>query len=124
LQKLTGIGPVLAQRIIEARPFYSLDELAKVSGIGSKTLQDIKKQDLAWVDPKLQPPKIEKEAGSAEIGLAAVAEPVQKSFSEQNKKSSFLVILIALILSVFSGIVIFILKSKFKKNIDSKKLLQ
>jgi competence ComEA-like helix-hairpin-helix protein len=118
LQKLTGIGPVLAQRIIDARPFYSLDELTKVSGIGSKTLQDIKKQGLAWVDPKLQPPKIEKEAESAEIGLAAVAEPVkQKSFSEQNKRP-FIVILIALILSVFSGIVIFVLKSKLKKNID------
>ncbi len=50
LQKITGIGPVLAQRIIEARPFYSLDDLIKVSGIGEKTLQKIKEQGLACVE--------------------------------------------------------------------------
>ncbi|MBM3257718.1 MAG: hypothetical protein FJZ05_00675 [Candidatus Nealsonbacteria bacterium] len=50
LQKLTGIGPVLAQRIIEARPFYSINDLLKVSGIGDKTLQGIIGQNCAYVD--------------------------------------------------------------------------
>ncbi len=36
LQTLPGIGPVLAARIIAARPFKSADELARVSGIGEK----------------------------------------------------------------------------------------
>ncbi len=34
LQRLPGIGPVLAARIIAARPFQSADDLARVSGIG------------------------------------------------------------------------------------------
>ena len=48
LQKITGVGPVLAQRIIEARPFYSLSDLIKVSGIGEKTLQKIISQGCAY----------------------------------------------------------------------------
>jgi len=43
---LTGIGPVLASRIINYRsangPFLALDDLLKVSGIGSKTLERIR----------------------------------------------------------------------------------
>ena len=46
---LTGIGPVLASRIINYRsangPFLALDDLLKVSGIGSKTLE--------WIRPRL-----------------------------------------------------------------------
>ncbi len=36
LQDLPGIGPVLAQRIVAARPFQSADELQRVPGIGAK----------------------------------------------------------------------------------------
>ena len=50
LQKIIGIGPVLSQRIIEGRPYNSLDDLIKVKGIGEKTLQKIKEQGLAYVD--------------------------------------------------------------------------
>jgi competence protein ComEA len=43
---LAGIGPVLASRIINYRsangPFLALDDLLKVSGIGSKTLERIR----------------------------------------------------------------------------------
>jgi competence ComEA-like helix-hairpin-helix protein len=49
LQKIYGVGPVIAQRIIEARPFSSIDDLIKVKGIGEKTLQKIKEQGLACV---------------------------------------------------------------------------
>ena len=45
LDTLPGIGPVLAQRIVAYReehgPFASVEELAKVEGIGSKTLLEI-----------------------------------------------------------------------------------
>ena len=45
LQTLPGIGPVLAQRILDYRqengPFSALSELANVSGIGEKILQGI-----------------------------------------------------------------------------------
>lgn len=49
LDKITEIGPALAQRIIDARPFISINDLVKVKGIGEKTLQKIKDQGLAYV---------------------------------------------------------------------------
>jgi competence ComEA-like helix-hairpin-helix protein len=49
LEKLTGIGPTYAQRIIDSRTFQSLDELTKVNGIGPATLNKIKEQGLACV---------------------------------------------------------------------------
>jgi len=55
LEEIIGIGPVLAQRIIEARPFDSLDDLIKVKGIGETTLQKIKDQGLAWVTSQAHP---------------------------------------------------------------------
>ena len=46
LEKLPGIGPVLASRIIEYRKingnFQSVDELRKVQGIGASTLEKFK----------------------------------------------------------------------------------
>jgi competence protein ComEA len=45
LQRLVGIGPTLAQRIIDERarrPFKSVDELRRVSGIGPKTLERLR----------------------------------------------------------------------------------
>ena len=45
LQKLPGIGPTLAKRIIAERqkkPFGSVDELRRVRGIGPKTLEKLK----------------------------------------------------------------------------------
>ncbi len=45
LEKLAGIGPVLARRIVEWRenhgPFRSVQDLLKVPGIGPKTLEKI-----------------------------------------------------------------------------------
>jgi len=54
LQRLTGIGPVLAAKIIEARerkPFRAIDDLRGVSGIGAKILESIR--PFVVVKPKL-----------------------------------------------------------------------
>jgi len=45
LQRLPGIGPKLAQRIVEARakePFKSVGDLRRVGGIGPKTLEKLR----------------------------------------------------------------------------------
>ncbi|GAB4304523.1 MAG: hypothetical protein Kow0097_01500 [Candidatus Bipolaricaulota bacterium] len=48
LQKLPGVGPVLAARIVAFReehgPFRSVDDLTLVSGIGPKTLDGFRDQ--------------------------------------------------------------------------------
>ncbi|MDD5606607.1 MAG: helix-hairpin-helix domain-containing protein [Candidatus Pacebacteria bacterium] len=55
LEEIISIGPVLAQRIIEARPFYSIYELTKIVGIGDKTLQKIIDQGCAYVENDIGP---------------------------------------------------------------------
>lgn len=50
LKLITGVGDVKAQAIIDARPFSSVDDLIRVKGIGEKTLENIKKQDLAYIE--------------------------------------------------------------------------
>jgi len=41
LSALPGIGEVIAQRIVEARPFQKLEDLKQVSGIGPKSFEAI-----------------------------------------------------------------------------------
>lgn len=42
LQRLPRIGPALAERIAAGRPYRSVDELARVSGIGPTTLEQLR----------------------------------------------------------------------------------
>ena len=42
LAALPGIGPVIARRIIEGRPYRSAEELERVKGIGKKRLEEIR----------------------------------------------------------------------------------
>ena len=42
LLAIPGVGPVLAQRIIEARPFQTADDLINVKGIGPKKYETIR----------------------------------------------------------------------------------
>lgn len=42
LQSISGIGPVLAAKIITHRPYATIDDLLKVSGIGPKLLDKIR----------------------------------------------------------------------------------
>ena len=41
LQQLPGIGPSLAKRIVDSRPYSSLDDLEKVPGIGELVIESI-----------------------------------------------------------------------------------
>src|SRR4030042_6718913 len=49
LDKITGIGPAYAQKIIDTRLFSSVEDLIRVSGIGNTTLSKIKAEGLACV---------------------------------------------------------------------------
>lgn len=42
LQRLPGIGPVLAQRIVEGRPYERVEDLLRVRGIGPATLERLR----------------------------------------------------------------------------------
>ena len=42
LLRIPGIGPVLAQRIVEGRPYQSADNLINVKGIGPKIYERIR----------------------------------------------------------------------------------
>jgi len=62
LEGLAGIGPVLADKIIAARPFKSIEDLKDIKGISQAKLDDLKglvtislEDDDAAVNPKLKP---------------------------------------------------------------------
>lgn len=55
LTKITGVGPVIAQSIIDSRPYNKLDDLIKAKGIGPKTLDKIKQQRIASVSDNIPP---------------------------------------------------------------------
>jgi DNA uptake protein ComE-like DNA-binding protein len=42
LRSLPGVGPVIAGRIFASRPYFSVDDLRKVDGIGEEKMADIK----------------------------------------------------------------------------------
>ncbi len=50
LDKLTGVGPAIAQNIIDARPYKELDDLMDANGIGESKLKAIKSQGLACIE--------------------------------------------------------------------------
>ena len=42
LLRLPGVGKTLAARIVDARPFVSIDDLRRVKGVGAKTLEGLR----------------------------------------------------------------------------------
>lgn len=51
LTQIVHIGPVTAERLVLERPFFSLDDLTRVSGLGAKRVEDIQSQGLACIAP-------------------------------------------------------------------------
>jgi len=117
LIKIIHIGEKRALELISLRPFSSLDDLARIKGIGDARIQDIKTQGLAWIDggetsiieeaspPSSLPAPKETTLPAPEVFEAAIDSPVQKT-------SFFL--LIAGVLAIFSGATILILKKGLK----------
>ena len=102
LIKIIHIGQARAVELISLRPFYSFDDLARINGIGEKTVQDIKNQGLAWIDPKLNPPqKIDLIENN--MTAAAISALPRKSFNAPPW-------LISLAISILGGFTIWTLK--------------
>lgn len=113
LTKIIHLGEARAQELIELRPFSSLDELVKIKGINTNSLQDIKDQKLAWVDPKLNLLQSQETKTFPEESTV-----LGKSFEltkEEIKTNPFSFWLIPLALALFSGATILILKQKITK---------
>ncbi len=89
LDKIIGIGPVLAQRIIDSRPFISVNDLIKVNGIGNITLEKIKQQNLACVSDENKPGEKDKETeASNETSQENISNSSDNLFNSSKTSSS------------------------------------
>lgn len=55
LQSISGIGPVLAARILAGRPYKTVDDLRRVTGIGDKLLEQIRPYVRVETKPEVKP---------------------------------------------------------------------
>jgi competence ComEA-like helix-hairpin-helix protein len=89
LDKLTGIGPVKAQAIIDTRPFGSVDNLIDVNGIGNITLDKIKQQGLACVSGEEENAPVEEDTSQEENQtLNENNQDVPKEETTQDKENT------------------------------------
>ena len=82
LDQITHVGPAIAQRIIDARSFDSIDDLVRVSGISEGYVADIKAQGLACVENETSEEEKEDtvdDNGDSENGEREDSEDVKKS---------------------------------------------
>ncbi len=86
LDKLSGIGPVKAQAIIDTRPFQSLDDLINVFGIAEITLGNIKTQGLACVEGEEDEEEIEEEISKEEFDEEEEVEEEDEENEEEDKE--------------------------------------
>lgn len=115
LQEIKWVGPVIAQRIIDARPFYSLDDLIKVNGIGEKKLKDIKEQGLAWASSSQYQSEVKRESAielSRDSANIVSSITLQEENSQDKPDNSPYVFLVALTTALFSGVMIIFLKKR------------
>ncbi len=87
LDEIIWVGPVTAEKIVNARPFENLDSLIDVSGIGEVKLADIKEQGLACVeDEEVE----ENEEEADEQDLAHVEEDEEEDDEQETETPVYL----------------------------------
>ena len=85
LRQLPGVGPQLAARIIEGRPYGSLEDMRDVAGLGESVLKDIEPR-LTFESPKPakeepRTPREDREVAKKQQYPLAIAEAQPKSNS-------------------------------------------
>ena len=81
-QTLPRIGPAMAQRIIENRPYHSFDDVSKVPGLGDDTLYAIMDR-LSVDEPEEEEEEIVDEAEAVEETEDSEAENQDEAISEE-----------------------------------------
>ncbi len=90
LESLSGIGPVKSQRIIEGRPYRSIDELTRVKGIGPKTLEKLRDQITVGAPKKKARKKpVRKALGAIAKKIASYTTESYKTFRCKSCKNIF-----------------------------------
>jgi len=85
LLTLPGIGPVLADRILKARPFAKLEDLTVVQGLGSQLVEDLREQ-ITWTDLD-QPAQPDRESEAASKRPAPKESPNPELLPERSERS-------------------------------------
>jgi len=75
LESLKGIGPALAQKIISARPFKTVDDLKNVSGIGPAVFEAIKDQVTVGAAKAKTKSKVKSETATKAVETAKAKTP-------------------------------------------------
>ena len=84
LDKIVYIGPARAQEMIMLRPFTSVDDMIRVTGIGENNIKSIRSQGLACVEDE-ENIEEDEEKNSSESNLEA---DVNTNNTESNEDSS------------------------------------
>jgi len=84
--KYLGGKGIMAQRVIDARPFESVNDLARVGGIGNGTrLNQIKTQNLACVDEQEEENIQDEEPEEKPETIEVYAEEIKNTTKEEAK---------------------------------------
>ncbi len=85
LMTLPGVGPAIADRILESRPFTSIDDLQRISGIGSNFLKGVRER--VTLNNDSSPAAVPSESAPAEPAAEPQASPAEVSPSEAELES-------------------------------------
>ena len=89
LDKIIGVGNATALKIIATRPFSSVDDLIRVSGIGNVTLSKMKAQGLVCVGDEEDTVKeeIQEETNVTEVKVISDLTNTQTAAQPESKKA-------------------------------------
>jgi competence protein ComEA len=85
LESLKGVGPATAKKIIENRPYKSVDELSK-AGVSAKTIQEIKPfVTIGPATPPAKPAKTEEKAATEKASAVEKTKPAKEKSAPAEK---------------------------------------